>query len=133
MGVDFVVNLDNPKEKADFIASLDQYHGTHIFYMKKKSKIRSDNMNAYYWGVVIGYICEETGMLPLEVHDFFKKKFLWMVNWGENQYDLTTTSKTNAEMWEYIEYIRSWANMFLFKKLKKNGIGEIPDPKSVLR
>jgi len=37
---------------------------------------RSQQQNAYYWGVVVQLISEHTGYTPDEVHEFLKMKFI---------------------------------------------------------
>lgn len=64
--------LDN-KEK--FIEHLKSIRGPVTIVVKAKRKVRSSNANAYYWGVVISMIADETGHTPQEVHETCKMLF----------------------------------------------------------
>lgn len=94
---------------------------------------RSAALNAYYWGVVIEHIVEETGYTDREAHEEMKKLHLPIRFAAQRQngrvqgvrvFDGSTTDLSNDEEWEFIENIQRWAATTL------NGL-VIPDPRHV--
>jgi hypothetical protein len=71
-------------------------------------KPRSNNQNAYMWGVVYQLISETTGFTPDETHDAMRLMFLL-----DRSKDIptlkSTTQLTTTDMELYLENIRQWA------------------------
>lgn len=83
---------------------------------------RSAALNAYYWGVCIDLVSEETGMFPEEAHEEMKRLHLpkaLVAQRGNGRihnlkvFDGTTTDLSHEEEWRYIENIQMWAAMKL--------------------
>lgn len=89
----------------------------------KKKKIRSNNQNSYYWGVVIELISEHTGYTSEEAHDAMKHLFL--IDYSTKLPRIrSTTELSTAEYEDYLSKIR----MFASRELSLY----IPDPNSPL-
>jgi hypothetical protein len=79
--------------------------------IEKFRRIRSDEQNRYYWGVVIKIACRETGWTKSEMHDYLKYTLLTETLVLEKEgkmyevksYDTTTNKKTT----EFENYLRS--------------------------
>ena len=91
--------------------------------IKEYKPKRSNQLNQYYWGVVVKIISDYTGYTKEETHEllkqtFLKKKVLIEDTW----YDTTesTTKMNNKEMLEFIEEVKQWAAQTLYVY--------IPDP-----
>lgn len=93
---------------------------------------RSLAQNAYWWGVVVEMISEQTGYTPDEVHEFLKAKFIpkklaFCDGNGEvvDEYVLggSTRKMNTLQFGEYMETVRRWAAETL-------GLN-IPDPESL--
>ena len=75
-------------------------------------KARTDAQNAYYFGVVIGLLSEETGYTQDEMHESMKMMFLRVPGEGKRPDRVRSTKDlTTAEFSEYIENIKRWASM----------------------
>jgi hypothetical protein len=90
---------------------------------------RSLSANAFYWGVVIEYISQQTGYHPGEVHDLMKMLHLPKalavcdgngVIVGEYVMGGSTRNLNASEFYEYVERVRQWAAETLCL--------DIPDP-----
>ena len=73
---------------------------------------RSNQLNQYYWGVVVKIISDYTGYTKEETHELLKQTFLKkkvLVN--DEWYDTTesTTKLDNKRMLEFIEQVKQWA------------------------
>ena len=73
---------------------------------------RSNQLNQYYWGVVVKIISDYTGYTKEETHELLKQTFLKkkvLVN--DEWYDTTesTTKLDNKRMLELIEQVKQWA------------------------
>ena len=81
--------------------------------LRAKSKRRSLNQNAYYWGVVVAAIAEAMGCeRPEEAHDALRLHFL-MNNSGPLPTVKSTTELTTVEFEEYMRQCRQLgAQMF---------------------
>ena len=91
--------------------------------IKEYKPKRSNQLNQYYWGVVVKIISDYTGYTKEETHEllkqtFLKKKVLIEDTW----YDTTdsTTKLNNKEMLKFIEEVKQWAAQTLYVY--------IPDP-----
>lgn len=76
--------------------------------VRKHKKNRSNNQNAYYWGVCIKILSEELGYTDDEMHSALKMMFL-QDNLRKIPTLKSTTSLTTVEFEEYLEKIRQWA------------------------
>lgn len=84
-------------------------------------KIRSNEENRYYWGIVVALISECTGFTPDEVHEILKHQFLRKQVFYPTEggvalgFDITksTTELTTVEFEKYLSDIRQWASEVL--------------------
>ena len=86
--------------------------------VKRRSVTRSQQQNAYYWGVIVRILAEHTGYTDVEIHDVLKAKFLpkhlaitdgnGEVK-GEFVLGGSTRNLKTAEFSEYCEHIKEWA------------------------
>lgn len=76
---------------------------------------RSLQANRYYFGAVLKLLSDHTGYTVLELHEYFKRRFLGKailicdangVVMDEDRVGLTTTRLNKVEFYEYIESIR---------------------------
>lgn len=84
---------------------------------------RSPESNRYYWGVVVKYISESTGHSPMEVHEAYKKKFLFQYDFiyhpVHHEYmfwigPIDSTAKLDEkQIWDYILQVRAEAEIEL--------------------
>lgn len=92
---------------------LNGKQGEFTIEVKKVRKIRSNNQNSYYHGVVLKTIALECGMEDKELHDYFKNKFnskeVKMKNGDLISYGRTTTGLDTLKFNEYIDKIREWS------------------------
>ncbi len=95
----------------------------HVIIVKQHRKTRSINQNAYYWGVVLKIIGDETGYLPEEAHQIFGEKYLKYEK-AHREFIRSTTALNTLEMEEYLEKIRRFAAMELHIR--------VPDPNEVI-
>lgn len=81
-------------------------------------KHRSDNQNRYYHGVVLAIISDHTGMMPDELHEYLKAKFLAEKHIMKTKGDIvveveipgSTASLKTDTMEEYLSKVRMWAS-----------------------
>ena len=104
-------------------------HGIEVTFRRKRKR-RSNEQNAYYWGVVIPYVLR--GFIELGndfqegnkehheiAHEFLKGKFLHngldFYDAEGNVYTSTPSTKrcTTTEMMDYIDMIQRWAAEYL--------------------
>ena len=100
-----------------------QRDGNYSLIVKPWRRPRSNQQNAWYWGVVLPLIADATGHTCEELHEIFKRMFLpkQVVMFNEVEYELpgSTTILNTAEFTEYVERVRTEAaNMGII----------IPDP-----
>ena len=79
---------------------------------EKKKRGRSNQQNAYMWGVVYDLISKHTGYTPDEIHQILAETFLSYEKDGRTFTRSTTRLKT-AEFEQYMEQCRRWAAMEL--------------------
>jgi len=80
--------------------------------VRKPKKPRSNNQNAYMWGIVYQLISETTGYTPNEVHDAMRMLFL--LDRSRKIPTLrSTTELSTVEMEDYLSKIREFASMEL--------------------
>lgn len=116
------------KDQISFIKHIaSQKDGSDVWVtIGSKRKERSLNQNAWYWGVVLAVIAEETGHTAEELHEIFKRMFLppRVVTYKEKELKIasSTANLNTLEFSQYIERIRAEAGTM--------GI-TIPDPSQV--
>lgn len=85
--------------------------------VERHSAKRSNNLNAYYWGVVVKTISEATGYEPEEVHELLASKFLpprEVVIGGERVTVRASTSKLpTVDFMAYLEDCKRFAAVHL--------------------
>lgn len=79
--------------------------------IEERKRRRSNEANAYYWGVVIKMIADTCGYRTSEefagIHSELKQKFLPKA--GRLQIAKSTSSLNTVEFSDYIEKVRQWA------------------------
>lgn len=84
-----------------------------ILRLGKPVKVRSNNQNRYYHGVVVKILSDDTGHTTEEMHEILKAKFLGrkFVTIGSVEVEVTksTTDCTTEEFEHYLEQIRAFA------------------------
>jgi len=120
-----------------------QSDGWYLFTISKPKSSRTNQMNRYYWGVMIKMIAEETGYDDDQVHQLMKYKFGVVgeeppshririnpmeykddpVFDGNTNIPKSTAKYTVEEMQDYWQRITQWAAEFL-------GL-QIPEPNEV--
>lgn len=106
--MDFIINFDKSDSKALLREHLRSLKGEYVIKIVKKSKVRSVQINKYYWGVVLKYISDFTGASTDYLHEVFKFRFIPEVNFSDD-FLLSTSDLTNEECWNYITKIREFA------------------------
>jgi len=102
--MDFVINPKDP----DSIKAFGEHFRTHKkpFLIKTETiEKRTIDFNAYYFGVVIEYISDETGEDGLIIHEFLAFKFLRLTKNTRR----STASLNNKEFRIYSLQCRVWA------------------------
>lgn len=79
--------------------------------VKKESRIRSVEQNAYYWGVIIKLLCEATGDIPDDMHNHLSLKFLKRATPSGITTFRNTSELEPMEFEEYQSQIRAWASI----------------------
>lgn len=103
------LTLNRPKDFQEYVRTLT---GDVVVTVKKRGRIRSNQQNAYYWGVVVNMIAREIGDFPDEVHEAIKMKFL-KVRDKPLPVARSTTSLSTGEMETYLANVRLWAQIEL--------------------
>jgi hypothetical protein len=82
--------------------------------IEKYKKIRSNEQNAYYHGVIIKIISDYTGYSKEEVHELLKKEFIGKktVKIGDREVEIgeSTTKLTTTDFMGYISEIQQWCS-----------------------
>jgi hypothetical protein len=94
------------------IKSLDGHHVT--VTVTKWHEARSNQQNAYYWGVVLHLLSNELGYTPEELHELLKQKFLtkWILIKDKEYPTALSTQELSTVMFkEYISKIVIWASL----------------------
>ena len=82
--------------------------------IEKYSNRRTNQQNAYYWGVVLKVLSEHTGYTLDEMHEYLKTKFLGtkkiVIAGEEIERGLTTTKLTTTDYMGFIAEIQRWAS-----------------------
>lgn len=97
-------------DKRQFTIHLNNLNGKRVqLTLEKVKHKRSNNQNAYYFGVVLKLLSEHTGHDPEELHDALKFKF------GEKRYHgnllipASTKNLDTIDFEKYLDKIRKWA------------------------
>ena len=88
---------------------LSVYEGDTIVVEISKNIPRSDNLNKYYWSVVVAIPAKHLGYEKEEMHETFKEKFLYkkeFLNGKWYKVVRSTTKISNKEMVTYIDQIK---------------------------
>lgn len=101
--------------------------------IERSHATRSHAQNAWYFGVILKMISDETGYTQQELHEFFKTKFnaktIAIVDQktgevtSEQVIGQTTTTLNKLQFGEFCESVRHWA-------AEQLGL-DIPDPKGI--
>ena len=105
-------NTDDGFDLLKKIFNLNSDQDYRVFVLDHK-KLRSNQANKYYWGVVVKALSDLTGYTPEEMHDILKHKFnLQTALIGDElmEFGGSTASMNNTKFTNYIEQIRIWAN-----------------------
>lgn len=81
--------------------------------LAKRKNRRSNNQNAYYFGVVVDILANEFGYRPEEFHEILKSMFLKVkvvVKGKEIEITKSTALLDTVEFENYLESIRIWAS-----------------------
>jgi hypothetical protein len=70
---------------------------------------RSQKQNAYYWGVVLKTIGDDTGYLPEEMHQLMTREFLSYEKEPGEVFVRSTTSLNTKEFEDYLAKVRRFA------------------------
>ena len=88
-----------------------------VVSVEKRKKSRSQNQNNYYWGVVIELLVDAMGLMPEEVHEVLKSKFLikGLTDKNGKNYEVSksTADLTTSEFEDYLTKCRMWASQQL--------------------
>jgi hypothetical protein len=101
---DFIIDPKSEDSKRLFYEHLKTFKKPFLCKTQKIEK-RSIDWNAYYFGVMIKYVTEETGEDGLKVHDFFGFKYLRLTKNTRR----STASLNNSEFETYALQCRMWA------------------------
>lgn len=110
--MDLLINFSDQDSKKLLFQNLKNLDGEFLVKIQRKPKRRTNQVNKYYWGVVLEYISQETGENKNLLHELMKDRFIPNVVFLD-AYDLSTASLDTVQMWEYIEMIRAWSVGFL--------------------
>lgn len=90
--------------------------GPVVVRVEREADRRTSEANAYYWGVVLKLIADETGQTPHDLHEYFKgqhlaQPILLVDRDGVIRHEATiggSTSKlTTSEFYDYVERVRA--------------------------
>lgn len=111
------LTLHNPRAFKQAVARLDDRWQL-VITVQRLRATRSPKANAYYWGVVIKCLSEQTGYHADELHDLMKMlhlpKSLAVCDGngevtGEYVMGGSTRKLTIEEFYTYVERVRQWA------------------------
>lgn len=102
------VIFDNQEEFKTYVGCLE---GQRVFVtIQKEAAKRSNDQNAYYWGVVIQLISDNTGHTPDEVHEAMKMMFLKVPGTGGLPETIRSSAKLSTkDFGEFVEKVKRWA------------------------
>jgi len=94
----------------DYLLTLD---GKVELVVRKYHSQRTLKQSAYYWGVVVRMIADETGHTSDEIHEMLKRMFLKdLIEIKGEQYETvksTTSLDTRGFSKDYVDRIKLWA------------------------
>ena len=105
------------REKKGFRIWLDGLEGQEVqAIIRRPQRIRSQNENKYYWGIVVEMISNETGQDKETIHnvlkDLFLKERIFLKN-KEYEVIKSTAELTTIQFEEFLRQCRQWASMEL--------------------
>lgn len=121
--IDLIVDFNDPKSKEKLWECLRTLSGEQIIKIKRRVKGRSIQENRYYFGVLLSYIADETGLDPIFLHEYYKYKFIPMVKFDDVS-RLSTADMTHEQLWDYMKLIAD--------DVKKVFGFSVPDPDGVI-
>ncbi len=115
--------------RAEFDRDIKNWEGRKAWVViQGRRNARSNNQNAYYWGVVIEMLGGYLGYFPEEIHELLKKKFLpeksIQLKNEEVLISQSTTKLDSLAFEKYLESIRVWALTDLNFKIPLPNEGE---------
>lgn len=117
--MDFGV-VRNKKQALDLCEKIKQMRLPFKFALQDIYPLRGLDANAFYWGIVLKMISDETGQSIEQCHEAYKRKynFRWdfIFNPMTGTYEFTagvdsTTVLDNKEFWDYIMKVRADAEV----------------------
>jgi hypothetical protein len=98
-------------EPDKFRIHCSQFEGQEIgIIVEKFRKPRSNNQNAYYWGVVLSILAKQFGYSEDEMHEALKQLFL--TDKTQVIPKVRNTSSLNTlEMEDFLSRVRTWASL----------------------
>ena len=117
--IDLIIDPNNYESKQMLYEVLKEQTKPFLIKIDEIRK-RSLDYNAYYWGVIIEYIHDETGDDPLQIHDVLSNRFLRLTT----KIKRSTASLNNREFRIYTTQCRAWAleQLNIFIPLPENVI-----------
>lgn len=105
-------------DKDLLLEDMRNYEGREAYIIVKPyRKVRSDNQNRYYWGVVVKMLCEELGYSDEEMHEVLKQRFLMRekVQVAGVEYAIygNTSSLSTTDFEDFLSKVRAWASIDL--------------------
>jgi hypothetical protein len=125
--------FDSDEDGRNFEAQLAKLEGKAVeVVIRPVEAKRSANQNAYYWGVVIKILQEDTQHEDTKtdkkrIHDALRGMFLSRKDWLGKEIVLSTTELSTAEFEEYLSKIRRWAEIALGSRIPLPNEVEIPE------
>lgn len=117
-----LIILRNKAQVEDLCSQLRNRRLPYKIMIQEIYPLRSIESNNYMWGIVYQAISEATGHTPEEIHDTYKKKFLFRGDLQFNpltrQYDWvvglgSTTKLDDKEIWDFIAQVCADAELSL--------------------
>lgn len=101
---DFLIDPNNYESKQMLYDVLKEQKKPYLIKIEEVKR-RSLDYNAYYWGVIIEYIQDETGDDPLKIHEVLTDRFLRLTK----NVKRSTASLNTREFRVYTTQCRAWA------------------------
>lgn len=90
--------------------TMERLEGQEIqFLIEKRKKQRSNDQNAYYWGVIVEMLADEFGYTKDEMHEALKWQFLRVKSDHGPDTVRSTSDLSTAEFEALAQQIRDWA------------------------
>lgn len=97
-------------DKRQFTIHLNNLNGKRVqLTLEKVKHRRSNNQNAYYFGVVLKLLSEHTGYEPEELHEALKFKFTEKRYHCNLLIPASTKKLDTIDFEKYLDKIRKWA------------------------